>query len=102
MIALMPVVYFPGKSCQLEHGLPMDGLPIAPVDKIRIAYTCNAPFGLGKVVMHYRVIKTRPAPMDGGAAETEITPWFPLVLIEKAGTEDSGPFLLDKGTFLNS
>lgn len=83
-------------SRQFAEDYAVDGMPVPVGGRIRIAYECSGPYGLGRAELVYRVLKKNP---DVGDERKAATPWVKLPLVEVAATPASGPFLTRTGAF---
>jgi hypothetical protein len=78
--------------------LDLEKMPIPLGGRIRIAYACSGPYGLGRARLHFRVLK-KPQP---GASQPTEGPWQFLDLLEAAAPPGAGPFDLERGVFQHS
>jgi hypothetical protein len=86
-----------GPSSEFE----VEGMPVPPGGRIRIAYTCTGPYGLGLARLRFRVLKKKEA--DSAAEPPPTTEsWLTLPLIEVQGSKEAGPFDPVRGVFLHS
>lgn len=85
-----------------DETIRFDGMPVPPGGRIRIAYSCTGPYGLGGAKLWFRVSKTPPSGSESSAARTNEAPWRFLPLAEEKGNPALGPFQPRKGAFLHS
>ena len=76
----------------------VDGLPIVPGKKIRVAYVAQGPYGLGRARFLYRIIKKT----ESGNEEAKEEPWRALDLPEIKANPVSGAFDPKRGAFEHS
>lgn len=76
----------------------VDGLPVVPGKKIRVAYIAQGPFGLGQARFLYRVIRKT----ESGDDEVKEQPWRVLPLQEIKASDKSGAFDPKRGAFEHS
>jgi hypothetical protein len=100
-VAMLPMIFDAGVGVGSAEDFPMDGLPIPPKGKLRIAYACSAPFGIGGAKLHFRVIKQKKV-KDGDSTEPVPGQWEKLDLYPVHASDKSGPFLPNRGIFANS
>lgn len=102
-VTLLPEQFLPETGLRLgpTEDFEVDGMPLPPGGRIRVAYTASGPYGLGRAELHYRVLRKAEGSSESGMEEI-ITDWKKLPLIEVAATEKSGPFDLRHGVFVHS
>lgn len=76
----------------------VDGLPVVPGKKIRVAYVAQGPYGLGRARFLYRIVRKT----ESGNEEPKEEPWRALDLPEIQANAKSGAFDPKRGAFENS
>jgi hypothetical protein len=76
----------------------MEGMPVPLGAKMRVAYTCRGPWGLGHAKMMFRVVKKRANDGPEEVGDTSV-PWRPYLLKEPKAAADVGAFDLNRGVF---
>ncbi len=76
----------------------VDGLPVVPGKKIRVAYVAQGPYGLGRARFLYRIVRK----VESGNEEVKEEPWRTLDLVEIQAGPNSGSFDPKRGAFENS
>jgi hypothetical protein len=76
----------------------VDGLPVVPGKKIRVAYVAHGPFGLGRARFLYRILRKT----ESGVDEPKEEPWRSLDLPEIKAGPKSGAFDPTRGAFEHS
>jgi hypothetical protein len=82
----------------------VEGMPVPPGGRIRIAYACGGRYGVGAARLRFRVVKKKDKADDsGGESEREEAgPWHLLPLIEVQGSPEAGTFDVRRGVFVRS
>jgi hypothetical protein len=98
-----------GSSADFE----VEGMPVPSGGRIRIAYACSGPYGLGSppdpknkseraiAWLRFRVLK-KAAESTAEAGPEEDERWLSLPLIEVQGSDKTGPFDTRRGAFRHS
>jgi hypothetical protein len=81
----------------VSEDFEVDGMPVPVGGRIRIAYSCSGPYGLGRAQLVYRALKKIPEGED--QQQNDATRWVSLPLVEVGATPASGPFLQRYGAF---
>jgi hypothetical protein len=76
----------------------VDGLPIVPGKKLRVAYLAQGPYGVGRARFLYRIVRKT----ESGDDEPKDEPWRTLDLPEIQANPKSGPFDPKRGVFEHS
>lgn len=76
----------------------LEGLPVRLGKKIRIPYACFGPYGLGKAVLQYRVLKKHESGNDPVQEER----WISYPLTEYQPDASAGNFDIKTGVFQNT
>jgi hypothetical protein len=85
----------PGSDFEVE------GMPVPPGGRIRIAYSCTGPYGIGAARLRFRVLKKISNSEESTPTEDK-GDWIPLPLIEVKATKDAGLFDARRGVFAHS
>jgi hypothetical protein len=99
-VVLLPERFGPTADPSIAQDSDVEGMPIPLGSRIRVAYYCSQPYGLDRARLAYRVIKGGK-PSDEPAGSAPEVPWQYLPLGEVRETDQSGPFDLREGTFVN-
>lgn len=99
-VVLLAERFGPTGDPAISQDSDVEGMPIPLGSRIRVAYYCSHPYGLDRAWLAYRVIKGGK-PSDEPAGSAPEVPWQHLPLGEVRETEQSGPFDLREGTFVN-
>jgi hypothetical protein len=79
----------------------VEGMPVPQGGRIRIAYACTGPYGVGHARLRFRVVR-KPANPEDSARMEEKGEWLTLPLIEVDAPKDGGPFDVRRGVFARS
>jgi hypothetical protein len=79
----------------------MEGLPVPEGGRVRIAYACSGPYGVGHARLRFRLIKKGEESGSESEAPKE-GDWHTLPLIPVKGSPEAGPFDAQRGVFRNS
>jgi hypothetical protein len=88
----------PIASAAAWEDFEVEGLPVVPGRKLRIAYLAQGPYGLGRVRLLYRIVRK----VESGDEPEKEEPWRFLELPEIQAGAKSGAFDPKRGAFEHS
>jgi hypothetical protein len=105
-VALLREEFRPGGKLAGLTGTAADfeveGMPVPQGGRVRIAYACSGPYGVGTARLRFRVIKKAAKEESVETAPKEEERWLMLPLVEVKGSREAGAFDPQRGVFRNS